>query len=102
MKDIFDDRVKEWFPLKNGNLIVNLEDDKRVDDFDKAKSMNTLPSRFGRYILSHRERLMNGVIKQKLVSLIIVFTTEIPIICIYTKNTGLTWLIMDSLANLLA
>ena len=65
MKDIFDDRVKEWFPLKNGNLIVNLEDDKRVEDFDKAKSMNTLPSLFGRYILSHCERLMNGVIKQK-------------------------------------
>ena len=33
MKENFDDRVKEWFPLENGNLIVRLEDDEGVDDF---------------------------------------------------------------------
>ena len=37
MRENFDDRVKEWFPLKNGNLIVKLEDDEGVDDYDKAK-----------------------------------------------------------------
>ena len=36
MRENFDDRVKEWFPLKNGNLIVKLEDDEGVDDYDKA------------------------------------------------------------------
>ena len=64
MGENFDDRVKEWFPLKNGNLIVKLEDDEGVDDYDKAKSVNTMPSHFGRYILSHSKRLMNNVIKQ--------------------------------------
>ena len=64
MKENFDDRVKEWFPLKNGNLIVKLEDDEGVDDYDKAKSINTMPSHFGSYILSHSKRLMNDVIKK--------------------------------------
>ena len=64
MRENFDDRVKEWFPLKNGNLIVKLEDDGGVGDFDKAKSINTMPSHFGSYILPHSKRLMNSVIKQ--------------------------------------
>ena len=64
MRENFDDRVKEWFPVKNGNLLVKLEDDEGVDDFDKAKSVNTMPFHFGSYILSHSKRLMNNVIKQ--------------------------------------
>ena len=32
MRETFDDRVKEWFPLKNGHLIVKLEDDEGVVD----------------------------------------------------------------------
>ena len=64
MRENFDDRVKEWFPLKNGNLIVKLEDDEGIDDFDKAKSINTKPSQFGSEILSHSKRLMNDVINQ--------------------------------------
>ena len=64
MRENFDDRVKEWFPLKNGNLIVKLEDDEGVDDYDKAKSINTMSSHFGSYILSHSKRLMNYVIEQ--------------------------------------
>ena len=65
MKENFDDRIKEWFPLKNGNSIVKLEDDEGVDDYDKAKSVNTLPSHFGSYILSHSKRLMNDVFREK-------------------------------------
>ena len=61
MRENFDDRVKERFPLKNGNLIVKLEDDEGVDNFDKAKSINTRPSHFGSFILSHSKRLMNKV-----------------------------------------
>ena len=64
MKENFDDRAKEWFPLKNGKLIVKLEDDEGVDDFDKAKSVNTMPSHFGSYILSHSKRLMNNVFNE--------------------------------------
>ena len=64
MKENFDDRVEEWFPLKNGNLIVKLEDDEGVDDFDKAKSVNTMPSQFGSNILSHSKRLMNDVFRE--------------------------------------
>ena len=51
MIENFDDRVKQWFPLKNGNLIVKLQDDEGVDDYDKAKIINTMPSHFGSFIL---------------------------------------------------
>ena len=64
IRENFDDRVKEWFPLKNGNFIVKLEDDDGVDDYDKAKSINTMPSHFGSYILSHSKRLMNNVFRE--------------------------------------
>ena len=36
MKENFDGRVSEWFPLKNDNLIVKLENDEGVDDYDQA------------------------------------------------------------------
>ena len=64
MREIFDDRVKEWFPLKNGKSIVKLENDKRVDGYDKAKSINTMPCLLGSFIFSRSKRLMNTVIKQ--------------------------------------
>ena len=63
MRENFDDRVKEWFPLKNGNLIVKLEDDEGVFH-DRAKTVNAMPTHFGSYILSHSKRLMNNVIEQ--------------------------------------
>ena len=61
MRENFDDRVKEWFPLKNGNLMVKLQSDEGVDDYDKAKSVNTTPFHFGSFILSHSKRIMNDV-----------------------------------------
>ena len=64
MRENFDDGVKEWFPLKNGNIKVKLEDYEGTDYYDKAKSINTRASHFGSCILSHSKRLMNGVIKQ--------------------------------------
>ena len=64
MRESFDDRVEEWFSLKNGNLIVKLQDDEGVDDYDKAKSINTMPSHFSSSILSHNKRLMNDVFRQ--------------------------------------
>ena len=65
MRENFNDRIKEWFPLKKGILIAKSEDDEGVDDFDKAKSVNTMPSHFGSFILSHSKRIMNEVINQK-------------------------------------
>ena len=56
MREKFDDRVKEWFPLENGNFRVKLEDDDGIDVFDKGKSINTMPSCFGSYISSHSKR----------------------------------------------
>ena len=53
MKENFDDRVKEWFPLRNGNSKVKLEDDEGVDDHDKAKSINTIPTHFGSCVSFH-------------------------------------------------
>ena len=35
-----------------------------TDDYDKAKSKNTMPSHVGCYISSHSKRLMNDVIEQ--------------------------------------
>ena len=64
MKEKFDDRVTDWFPLRNGNLVVKLEDDKGADDFDKPKSIKTMPSQFGSNILSHSKRLMNDVFRE--------------------------------------
>ena len=37
MRENFDDRFKEWFPLKHGNLIVKLKGDEGVDYYGKAK-----------------------------------------------------------------
>ena len=89
MPENFDDKAKEWFPLKNGNLKIKLEDDQGVDDYDKAKSVNTMPSHFGSIFLSHGKRLMNDVIKQKGGFYKKSIYTPIPIICKYAKNIGL-------------
>ena len=64
MREKLDVRIKERFPLKNGNLIVKLEDYEGVDNYDRAKSVNTMPSHFVSYILSHNNWLMNDVIRQ--------------------------------------
>ena len=50
LKEEIDDKVKEWFLSKNGYSIVNLLNDEGVDDFDQAKSINTMLSHCGRYI----------------------------------------------------
>ena len=58
MRRNFDDKIKEWFSLRNGNFVVKLEDDECVVDYDKAKSINTVPFHFGSFILSPSKRLM--------------------------------------------
>ena len=49
VRENFDASVEERFPLNNGNLILKLEDDEGVDDYDKAKSVSTMPSHFGSF-----------------------------------------------------
>ena len=43
MKENYHCRIKECWPMKYGNLIVNLEDDAGVDDQDIAKSIHQYP-----------------------------------------------------------
>ena len=54
----------KWFPLKNGKLVVKLEDDKAVDDYNEAKSLVTMPSPFSSCIFSYSKGLMNDVITE--------------------------------------
>ena len=63
MKLNHDDRVKDWCPEKNSNLIVKLENDAVVDDQDLAKSIIPMPCQPGSYILGHSRRLVNNVIR---------------------------------------
>ena len=65
MKENYDDRVKEWWPMRNGNLIVKLEDDAGVHDQDVVKSGNQLPCHIGCYIAGHPKRLLSNVIREK-------------------------------------
>ena len=62
MKENYDDRVKEWWPMKKGILIVKLEDDTGVDCQDPSKSIIQMLCHLGSYILSHSKRLTNNVI----------------------------------------
>ena len=89
MRENLDDRVKEWFPLKNGNIIVKLQDDGGIDYFDKAKSVNTMPSHFGSSILSQSKRLMNdGIWQIGGFYNITIYYTDTDSLYIH-KNTGL-------------
>ena len=47
--------------MKNGNLIVKLQDDLIVDDQDMAKSINQMPCHSGSYELGHSKLFMKDV-----------------------------------------
>ena len=64
MREIYDGRVKEWWPSKNGDLIVKSEDDNGIDDQDNAKSIDQMRCHLGSQILAHSKRLMNNVIRE--------------------------------------
>ena len=53
MKTEYDDRVKEYIPLKNGNYLVNIKDHDGVDDNGISRKVNSQPFQFGSLILSH-------------------------------------------------
>ena len=62
MKTNYDDRVKEYIPLKNEKYLVNIKDHDGVDDNGVSKQINSQPFQFESLILSHSKRLMNDVI----------------------------------------
>ena len=62
MKTNFDDRVKEYIPLKNESFLVNIQDHDCVDDNGVSKKIYSQTFQFGSLLLSHWKRLMNDVI----------------------------------------
>ena len=65
MKTEYDNQVKEWFPLKNGNIMVKLQNHDGFDDNGYSKPMNSQLCHLGCFISSHSKRLMNDVILAK-------------------------------------
>ena len=61
MKTEYDDQVKEWIPLENGNIMVILQDHKEVDDNGYSKKIISQYCHLGSSIIFHSKRLMNGV-----------------------------------------
>ena len=62
MKTTYDDRVKDFIPLKNENCLVNMKDHDGVDDIGVSKKINSQPFQFESLILSRSKRLMIDVI----------------------------------------
>ena len=63
METNYDDRVKQYIPLKNGNYMVKIQNHDDVDDNGISKKVNSQPFQFGPFILSNSKRLMNDVIE---------------------------------------
>ena len=87
--------------MKNGNLIVKLEDGAGVDDQDVAKSINQVPCHLVSFLLAHSKRSMKNVIREKKICTVITFTTEIQIALALIKNNGQCWLTKVTLGNFL-
>ena len=64
MKESYDDRVREWWLLKNGYSLVILEDDSGVDDHDIVKLVNQMPCYLGSCTLGHSKRLKKNFIQE--------------------------------------
>ena len=63
IKENYDDRVKECWPVKNGKWIDNLQVEADVGDQDLATSINQMPYHFRSHILGQSKLLMNSVIR---------------------------------------
>ena len=61
METEYDDRVKDFWKLPNGNYIVKLALDEGVDNDVEEK--NCMPSQLGAFILSNSKRIMNNFIR---------------------------------------
>ena len=61
MKTEFDDRVKDYWKLANGNYIVKMSLDEGIDK--EVEDKNTMPSHLGAFILSNSKRIMNNFVR---------------------------------------
>ena len=61
METEYDERVKDYWKLPNGNYFVKLVMDEGVDNDVEEK--NTMPSQLGAFILSNSKRIMNNFIR---------------------------------------
>ena len=55
-----DERVKDYWKISNINYIVNMIDDKGLED--EIKKINTRPLHLGAFVLSNSKRIMNNFI----------------------------------------
>ena len=62
MKAEYDNQVKEWFLLENGNIMVQSQDHDGVDYNGYSKKISSQPCHLGSFILFHSQRLMSDVI----------------------------------------
>ena len=61
----YDNQLKELFPIKNGNIIVKIQDHDGVDDNGYGKKIISPPCLLCSFLLSHSKRLLNDVILGK-------------------------------------
>ena len=62
MKNESEESNIEWFPLKNGNIMVKIKDEKDVDDGDISEKVNSQPCQLGSFLLSHSNILIIDII----------------------------------------
>ena len=62
MKLEFDDSLKEYVPVRNGNFLVIVEDHYEVDDNVVCEKVESQPFQFGSLILAHSKKLLSDVI----------------------------------------
>ena len=62
METEFDENVLDYWKLPNGNYIVKMKNDDRLDDDCDIK--NTLPAVLGAFILANSKRNMNNFIRE--------------------------------------
>ena len=61
MKTEYDERVKDYWKLPNGDYIVQLSLDEGIDG--EIDNKNTMPSQLGAFILSNSKRIMNNFVE---------------------------------------
>ena len=87
LKNEHEDSVIEWFPLKNGNIMVKIKDKECVNDEGKSEKVNSQTFHLGSFILSQSKRLKNDVILALTGFKLLKDIMETPIVCIYTTTT---------------
>ena len=85
MKTEYDERVKDYWKLPNGDYIVQLSLDEDVDT--PVDNKNTMPSQLGAFMLSNSRRIMNNFV-EVIDGFKTMYFTKILIVCISKRNIG--------------